>query len=243
MTTSWPLTRLLHNLSEENYERSFSAYCFWIGLGAAYRGTSNHQLYNDILSNTKPDLIKIPLKIAVESSLFGRGIAEPRDSMSGQLIHTTVHLLLRFITDAEVDPALANDAAGLHGRLCRESLKQFFRQSLDYISEGRTGPTSKQLCEFYTRVNLIAHWINLGYAKLEDVQDHILQSLVLQPVVFDHHLNSLIILLKISGATFAAYVDPSLMDRCCDLLKPDNLEDRMVLTGLAEVRAQILKSR
>ena len=48
------------------------------------------------------------------------------------------------------------------------------------------------------------------------------------------------ILLKISGATFAAYVDPSVMDRCCDLLKPTNLGKQLVLIELAEVSAPIL---
>jgi len=161
----------------------------------------------------------------------------------GHLIHTNVHLLPRFLTDAEVDPALSTYAIGLHDRLCRESLDQFFRQNLDYIPGGWEGPTSEQLCEFYTRVNLIAHWVNLGYVKLEDVRDHILQSLALQPTVHPHQLNSLMILLKISGATFAAYVDPSVMDRCCDLLKPSNLSGKLVLIELAEVRAPIFTAR
>ena len=88
--------------------------------------------------------------------------------------------------------------------------------------------------------NLVAHWVNLGYVELEDVRDHILQSLAFQPTVHPHQLNSLMILLKISGATFAAYVDPSVMDRCCDLLKPSNLSNKSVLFELAEVRALIL---
>ena len=121
--------------------------------------------------------------------------------------------------------------------MCRESLEQFFRQILDYIPGKWEGPASEQLCEFYTRVNLIAHWVNLGYVKLEDVRDHILQSLAFQPTVYHHQLNSLMILLKISGATFAAYVDSSVMDHCCDLLKPSNLSNRLVLTELAEVSA------
>jgi hypothetical protein len=45
------------------------------------------------------------------------------------------------------------------------------------------------------------------------------QSLVFQPTVYFHQLNALAILLRISGSTFAAYVDPSVMDRCCDVLK------------------------
>ena len=232
MVTSWPLAKLLHHLSEENYDRTISAYRFWIGLEATHGGTSNHQLYDDILSSTRPDLIEVPTRHRTDS--WGNKMPP----LKGQLIHTTAHLLLRFVTDAELDPALASDAIGLHDRLCRESLEQFFRQSLDCIP-GWSKPTPEQLRELYTRVNLIAHWVNLGYATLEDVRDHILQSLVLQPTIHLHQLDSLMILLKISGAAFAAYVDSSFMDRCCDLLKPNNLED---VTGLAKVRVLFLRS-
>ena len=233
--------KLLYRLSEENYDNKFSAYRFWIELGAAHGGVSNHQLYNDILSGTsmRPDLITKPWLERI-------GFSNPAQyTARGQLIHSNVHLLLRFITDAEVDPVLSAYAIGLHDRLCRESLGQFFRQCLDYTPGRWKEPTSEQLCEFYTRVNLIAHWVNLGYVKLEDVRDRILQSLALQPTVYPHQLNSLMILLKISGATFAAHVDPSVMDRCCDLLKPSNLEsnnlgNKFVLIELAEVRALIL---
>jgi len=51
------------------------------------------------------------------------------------------------------------------------------------------------------------------------------------------------ILLKISGATFATYVDSSVMDRCYDLLKPSNLAGRLVDINLAAVRALILTVR
>ena len=236
MDTSWPSMKLLHSLSEENYSRTFSAYRFWIKLGAAHGGVSNHQLYNDILSSasTRPDLITAPWWEGKTVQYVTTYTAR------GQLIHSNVHLLLRFVTDAELDSVLSTYAIGLHDRLCRESLEQFFRQILDYIPGKWEGPASERLCEFYTQVNLIAHWVNLGYVKLEDIRDHILQSLILQPIVRSHQLNSLIILLKISGATFAAYVDPSVMDRCCDLLKPSNLNNTLVLMDLAEVSALIM---
>ena len=223
--------KLLYSLSEENYDSTFSAYRFWIELGAEHGGVSIHQLYNDILSNasTRPDMITIPCRVHITRS------NPPRYSTRGQLTHSNVHLLLRFITDAELDPTLSAYSIGLHDRLCRESLEQFFRQNLDYIPGGWGNPSSGQLCEFYTRVNLIAHWVNLGYVKLEDVKDHILQSLALQPTVHPHQLNSLIILLQISGATFAAHVDPSVMDRCCDLLKLSDFSSKPVFNELAEV--------
>jgi len=240
MDTPWPSVKLLYSLSEENYDHKFSEYCFWIQLGAAHGGVSNHQLYNDVLSDTsmRPDLITVPWWKAKEEYSYWSECPAPQCMPSGRLIHSNVHLLLRFITDAELDSALSTYAIGLHDRLCRESLEKFFRQSLNYIS-GAT--PSDQLRGFYTRVNLIAHWVNLGYVKLEDVRDHILQSLTRQPT--DYRLNSLIILLKISGATFAAYVNPSVMDRCCELLKPSNLNGKLVLIELAEVRALVLKAR
>jgi len=230
MDISWPLVKLLYGLSEANYGSTFSAYRFWIELGAAHGGVSNDQLYNDILSctTTGPDLVTLGWS-------WGSSTGTWRYTATGQPIHSNAHLLLRFTTDAELDPTLSTYAIGLHDRLCRELLKQFFKQSLDYISEAEATP------EFYTRVNFIAHWINLGFVSLEDVRDRILQSLTLQPTVYPHQLNSLTILLKISGATFAAYVDPSVMDRCCDLLKPSNLTaDKKVLAELAEVRALML---
>jgi len=241
MDTSWPLMKMLYEISEENYDRTISAYHFWMDLGAAHGGMSNHRLYNDILgsASTSHNSIKAPWWHQYPIQYNNVSQYTP----CGQLIHKNAHLLLRFITDAELDPALSTQAIGLHDRLCRESLEQFFRQSLDYIPGGREEPTSEQLCKFYSRVNLIAHWVNLGHVRLEDVRDHILQSLALQPTVYPHQLNSLMILLKISGAAFAAYVDPSVMDRCCDLLKPSNLGGKLVLIELAAVRALILTVR
>jgi len=238
MDTSWPLVKMLYDISEENYDRTISAYHFWMDLGAAHGGMSNHRLYNDILGSASTKRNSITAPWWYQSTITYNGLSQY--TPQGHLIHKNARLLLRFITDAELDSALSTQAIGLHDQLCRESLEQFFRQSLDYIPGGPEEPTSAQLCEFYSRVNLIAHWVNLGYAKLENVRDHILQSLALQPTVYPHQLNSLMILLKISGATFAAYVDPSVMDRCCDLLKPSNLSKQLVLIELAAVRALIL---
>ena len=241
MDTPWSSMKLLYGLTEENYDHTVSAYRFWIETGAAHGGVSNNQLDNDILSSPSmmSNLITNPQVYRISGIVEYNGTKQYK--ATGQLIHPNIHLLLRFITDAELDPALSTYAAGLHVRLCRESLEQFFRYGLDYIPAGREGPTSKQLCEFYTRVNLIAHLVNLGYVKLEDVRDRILQSLAFQPIVYDHRLNSLMILLKISGATFAAYVDPSVMDRCCNLLKQiNNYSYRLILFDLAEVSALIL---
>jgi len=249
------LNKLLYNLSEESYDHTFSTYCFWIELGAAHEGMPNDKLFTDIRNGAKPGLLQASYEELTNqrntrpdwiNPFAGQELhynTQPSslDAFCGRLIHDNVPLLLRFISDAELDPVLSTYAVGLHDRWCRGSLQGFFRQSLHYIPGARPiSLTSHNFCQLYTGVNLIAHWVNLGYVQLEDVRDRILQSLTFQPTVHPHQLNSLMILLKISGATFAAYVDPSIMDRCCALLKPSNLGSKQVATGLAEVRMLIL---
>ena len=221
---AWPSMNLLLILSEENYDTIFSVYRQWIELEATRAGVTNRKLYNDVLGSTRPNLISPPF----------RNYDWP---VGGNLIHSTVQLLLRFVTDAEQDSTLSTYAVGLHEQLCRSSLDEFFRQILGCMS----GSTQAQLSEFYTQTNLIAHWVNLGYVRLEDVRDRILQSLTgtIYPTAHPYQLNSLLILLKISGATFAAYADPSVMDHCCDLVKPSNVVGQLVLPALAEVRVHI----
>ena len=73
--------------------------------------------------------------------------------------------------------------------------------------------------EFYADVNLIARWANLGYVEEAAIRSHILQSLVSHPTLHDHQAWALIILFKLAGATFGAFADPSVVDRCFELLK------------------------
>ena len=217
---------LLLSLSEDNYAKTFSAYRRWIELEATrIVGVTSRKLYNDVLGGTRPEFVQPPY--------YCRGSRGP--FVLGGLIHSNVQLLLRFVTDAEQDPTLSTYSVGLHEKLCRSSFDEFFSQTLRCTPR----PTEAQLMKFYTWTNLIAHWVNLGYVKLEDVRDRILQSLTTNPTVHTHQLNALLILLKISGATFAAYVDPSVMDHCCDLLKPSNLDNKLVPPELAEVRVLI----
>ena len=248
------LTKLLCDLSKENYDHTFSTYRFWIELAAVHGGIPDDQLYGDILKSTRPDLIQASYKDLTQTTNTRSDWVNPfvgqeihtrwpgsLNAFSGKLIHGGVHLLLRFISDAELDPVLSTYAIGLHDRLCRDSLEAFFKQSLRYaqVPTGGDPYNSHQFCEFYTGVNLIAHWVNLGYVKLEDVRDRILQSFIFLPTLHPHQLNSLMILLKISGATFAAYVDPLVMNRCCDLLSPSNLTDKSVPAKLAKVGADV----
>ena len=253
MDISSLLAKLLYDLSEENYDCTFAAYRFWIELGAAHAhgGMPKDKLFTDIQSNTKPDFLQASCEELTNqrntrpdwvNSRAGRliNLNMGLDTFSGKLIHDNVPLLLRFISDAELDPVLSTYARGLNDRWCRGSLQEFFRKNLYYTPGNRsTSVTLRDFCQLYTSVNLIAHWVNSGHVQLEDVRDRILQFFTFQPTVHPHQLNSLMILLKISGATFAAYVDPSVMDRCCDLLKPRNLGSE-VAAGLAEVRMLIL---
>jgi hypothetical protein len=207
-------------LTKENYERTLSDYRFWMEIGATHGWISDDQLYHDILATMKPV-----------------------DRSSGQLVDNTSNLLLQFVTDVELVPALSPYASGVHGRLCHEILKTFFDNNL-YLMAVDIVPGSRRdvdkVCKFYADVNFIAHWVNLGYLDVEDIQNRILQSLISQPAVHAHQLNSLGILFKIAGATFAAYVEPSLMDRCCGALESADLEDNWVATELVKVRALIL---
>ena len=211
--------KLLQDLSEENYEKTVSDYRFWMKFGIKHGWVRDDQLYDGIWANMKPELVY---------------------PGSSQLIHPTSHLLIRFITDVGLDPALSTYASNTHDRLCHALLGKFVDDSLGLIWD--RNPYDYQLYRFYTYVNFLAHWVNLGHLDVEDVQDHILQSLTFQPTIYIHQLNSLMILLKISGATFAAYVDSSVMERCCDLLKPNNpkILSLPVTTRLAEVRGLVL---
>ena len=221
---TWPSMNLLLALSEGNYDSIFSAYRYWIELEATRGGVTNRRLYNDVMGSTRPDLISPP---------YFTG--NSRYPVAGGLIHSTAQSLLRFITDAEQDPILSTYAVDVHEQLSRSSLDGFFKRILGCTPRS----TNTELSNFYTRTNFIAHWVNLGYVRLEDVRDRILQSLIMCPSAHPHQLNSLLILLKISGATFAAYVDPSVMDRCCDLFKPSNIVGQLVPPELAAVRAFI----
>ena len=75
------------------------------------------------------------------------------------------------------------------------------------------------MVKFYANTNLIAHWVNLGYVEEAAICNHILQSLISHPKLYDHQADALVILFKLAGATFAACTDPSVVDRCFELLQ------------------------
>ena len=219
MNISGFLNKLVLGLSEKNYDQTLSDYRLWMGIGVTHGWIPDDQLYNDILASMKPELVDPP---------------------SGQVIHGTSHLLVRFITDVGLDPVLSTFVSGTHERLCHQSLKNFFAINLDFVMRDASLPEFRRI---YTDVNFLAHWANLGYLNVEDVRSHILQSLTFRPTTFTYQSNSLAVLLNISGATFAAYVDSSVMDRCCDVLKSVNPGSSWVAAGLAKVRTLILTMR
>ena len=220
MKISSYLNKLVLGLSEENYDQTLSDYRLWMGIGVTHGWIPGDQLYNDILTSMKPELV---------------------DPSSAQLIHSTSRRLLRFVTEVGNDPLLSAFVSGTHERLCLQSLKNFFAINLDFML-GKDRPIA-ELRRFYTDANFLAHWANLGYLNVEDVRSHILQSLTFRPTTFTYQSNSLAVLLNISGATFAAYVDSSVMDRCCDVLKSVNPGSSWVADGLAKVRTLILTMR
>ena len=72
---------------------------------------------------------------------------------------------------------------------------------------------------FYADATLIAHWANLGFVEEAAIHDHILQSLTSHTMLYDHQADALIVLFKLAGATFETSADPSVVDRCFELLK------------------------
>ena len=183
----------VHQLSDENYAHSLAFYRFWFDIGQAYHPIPSDQILDAIWNNR-----------GTSSSMI--------DPPKGKLIHSTAHLIVRFASDAESDHLLAPHSSGLRSRLCARVLREFFSGNL-------RAARSEQAVNFYADANLIAHWVNLGYVEEVAIRNHILQSLISCPKLYDHQADAIIILFKLAGATFEAYADPSVIDRCFELLK------------------------
>ena len=85
--------------------------------------------------------------------------------------------------------------------------------------------------QFLADANFVAHWVNLGYVEESAIRNHILQALISHPKLYDHQAGALIILFKLAGATFQKYADPSVVDRCFELLEA-HYDDRRSAHGL-----------
>jgi hypothetical protein len=210
------LSALVDALSEENYDETFAWFRFWLNFGSEHATHINVQARVDdtILRLVQPEYVR------------------------QRLIHPTAHLLIRFIGDLEADHTISRHAQGLHMRLCKSTLCSFFSENFDLIGPwGPDDPTDS----FLINVNLIARWANLGYVEEETIRDHILQSLIPRPILYDHQADALIIIFKLAGATFGAYTDPSVIDRCFDLLKGCYGRDRVKAKLLQVFPPRIVK--
>jgi hypothetical protein len=186
------LSALVDALPTANYDKSFAQYRFWLNIGSEHADVNVQDQIDDAI----------------------RRLTE-RYSLTG-FIHPTVHLLIRFIGDLETDQAISRHVKGLRMRQCTSKLRSFFSGNFDLLEYG---VRKAVLDTFLTDVNFIARWANLGYVQEETIRDHILQSLISHQTLYDHQANALIIFFKLAGATFGAYTDPSVIDRCFDLLE------------------------
>ena len=115
----------------------------------------------------------------------------------------------------------------------------------------QTGNGGGAESEFCADVNLIAHWANLGFVEEAAIHNDILQSLISHPKMWDHQADALLILFKLAGATFETYADPSVVDRCFELLKghsynlprPDVYPDHSVNTEPLRMRSELVQVR
>ena len=196
------LDSVVSKLSDENYAESIAFYRLWFDIGQTYNlGTITSDRAYDAIWNRRGD-----------GSI---------NSADGKLIHSTAHLILRFVGDAGVEsksiPTL--HTSELQNRLSTTSLREFFNDNMTAVHHRENSSEGGPVDNFYTNANLIARCANLGYVGEVTIRNHILQSLVSHQKLYDHQADALIILFKLAGATFDAYVDPSVVSRCFKLLR------------------------
>jgi len=181
-------------LSDNNYAQSLDFYRFWLETGGAYLEIPSDQIFDAIWDHRRTTTSSI-------------------NASHGQIFHASAQLIVRFASDAESDHALAPHSSGLQNRLCARSLREFSSNNLMIARYGGDA------ANFYVDANLIAHWANLGYVEEAAIRNHILQSLISHPTLYIHQAFALIIMFKLAGATLEAYANPSVIDRCIELLK------------------------
>ena len=192
------LSLLISRISEENYDQTFACYRLWFEITQTYCEKYPDQIFDSLFHN--------------------RG-AQGIQHGSGNLIHSAAHLIVRFARDAESDNALAPYTAGLQHRLCAAILQEFFKGCMGNIGVRELRSRSYNPNQFLVDANFVAHWVNLGYVGESSIRNHILQSLISHPRLYEHQADALIVLFKLAGATFEKYADPSVVDRCFELLK------------------------
>ena len=180
----------VNQLSDEIYAHSLAFHRLWFDIGQTHdHETPTDRLFDAIWDNRR----------------LGSSTIDPAKS---KLINSAAHLIVRFASDAESDRLLFPHNSGLQRRLCAKTLRAFFNSHLKIcdINENKGS-----IC---ADTNLVAHWANLGYVEEAVIRDRVLQSLISHPKLYDHQADALIILFKLAGATFEAYTNPSVVDRC-----------------------------
>jgi len=208
----------VRGFSDQNYVQSLTFYRFWFDIGQKYYQTPQDGLATSSIWGAGNRHIPSDQTINAIWNSKETHLIVPGE---GKLIHPTAHLIVRFTNDAESDRLLAPHNAGLQTRLCAKALREFFSDNLEAMISNRTGVNGRPLAEgkLCAITNLIAHCANLGYLEEAAIRNHVLQSLISYPKLYDHQAQALIILFKLAGATFGTYVDPSVVDRCFKLLK------------------------
>jgi hypothetical protein len=189
------LGSVLSNLSEENYAQSFASYRFVFELAQTYS--------------------QVPFNLVFDSIRKHRGrLTSPGNG----IFFPATLLILRFASEAQSDSVLALHSAGLRHRLCTSILDEFFNVSLGALS-GLGGDN--------VLANFIAHGANLGLIEETAIRQHILQLLTTtsHSTLHSYQAEMLCVLFKLAGATFDAYADPSVIDRCFKLLRDYSIVD------------------
>jgi hypothetical protein len=207
------LSSVVRSLSDQNYEQSLAFYRLLLQIGLTHSKIAPDQILDDLWN--------------------ARGSGKV-SSGNSNLFHPTAHLVIRFASDAESDPTLAPYTAKLQSRLCTKILGSFFETNMECV---RQWQYERPKNRFVSIANLVARWANIGYVEESAIRNHILQSFTFEPLLklHDHQADALIILFKIAGATFEAYADPSVVDRCFELLK-DHYGSNTVKGRLVQVR-------
>ena len=221
------LSSVVGKITDRNYEQSLACFRFWLKIG---------QTYCQIPYDPGPDYSKTLFEYVFDA-IWRNRTATPIDPGCGKLVHPTAHLILRLARDVESDHLLAHHGDGLQTRLRTKVLLEFFKTNLELVqgkndhpapvqrwgghptpAQGKSGLPNR-LQSFCADTSLIAHCINLGHVEEDVIHNHILQSLITHPNLYDHQADGLIILFKLAGTTLERYADPSVVDRCFNLLK------------------------
>jgi len=102
-------------ISDHRYDRSIAFHRLWFEMAQTYSEIPPDQIFDDIYNNGWSAAVV--------------------DTRYGKLIHPTVHLILRFASDAESDPILGPHSVGLQVHLCTRILRGFFE---NHVSNARS---------------------------------------------------------------------------------------------------------